>query len=188
MRRMTDRTFRQCTMAAALALGIAVMAGILAPAVHAGEVPFGDRVSPAISYYNRTTPHVSTGGLLGEGAPAELRQLGYRTVIDLRTPKEGTAAEKAAVEAAGLAYINIPIARGAPTPEQIAVFAAAISSAANHPVHVHCVSANRVGAMWALYLAAQGVPPEYAVSEGKTVGLRGKREAGVRAVLGLPAN
>jgi hypothetical protein len=44
-----------------------------------------------------------------------------------------------------------------------------------------------VGAIWALYRAAQGVPPAIAVQEGRTIGLKPGREAAVREQLGLPA-
>ena len=172
-------------------LGLALLIAATTPAAahvaaHAGDVPFGDRVSPAVSYYHRATPHISTGGVLGPNGAAELGALGYRTVIDLRTPKEGTAAERAAVEQLGLRYVNIPIAKGAPTKAQVAEFTALLSDAGNRPIHVHCASGNRVGAMWALYLAAGGMPPGYALEAGRTAGLRGKREARVRQMLGLP--
>jgi hypothetical protein len=40
--------------------------------------------------------------------------------------------------------------------------------------------------MWALYRAANGVPPRLAVQEGRTVGLKPSREGAVRKQLGLP--
>ncbi len=71
------------------------------PAHAAGsEVPFGDKVSAAIVNYNRTMPHIATAGLVRKGGIAELKALGFTTIIDLRTPPEGTAAEKVAALAA----------------------------------------------------------------------------------------
>ncbi|MBT6440862.1 MAG: phosphatase [Alphaproteobacteria bacterium] len=174
------------TLLPGAAIALALVASAPSPS-QAGEVPFGDKVGAEVSYYNRTTPHVSTGGLLHQGGPEMLKSLGYGTVIDLRTPKEGTAQERAVVEALGLRYINIPIANGAPTDDQIARFADVIAAPGGQAIHVHCVSANRAGAMWALYLAATGISAEQAVNAGRTVGLRGRREAGVRQHLGLPA-
>ncbi len=40
--------------------------------------------------------------------------------------------------------------------------------------------------MWALYRAANGVPGEIAIQEGRTVGLKPSREVAVREQLGLP--
>jgi protein tyrosine/serine phosphatase len=59
-----------------------------------------------------------------------------------------------------------------------------VENAANLPVLVHCHSANRVGAMWALYRASKGVPPAVAVEEGRTAGLK-SREKAVREKLGV---
>lgn len=50
---------------------------------------------------------------------------------------------------------------------------------------MHCESSNRVGAAWALYRAANGVPAEIAVQEGRTVGLKPNRERRVREMLGM---
>jgi uncharacterized protein (TIGR01244 family) len=149
------------------------------------QAPFGDKVGLAVVNYDRASPNVATAGLLKAGAIGELRALGFKTVIDLRGPEEGIAEERAAVGAAGLTYINIPVTAKAPAPDQIAPFAAAIENPANWPVLVHCVSANRVGAMWALYRAARGVPPEVAIEEGRAQGLKPSREAAVRRQLGL---
>ena len=48
--------------------------------------------------------------------------MGFRSVVDLRGPNEGTESEKKAVESAGLRYFNIPVTNGLPTPTQIAEF------------------------------------------------------------------
>ena len=56
----------------------------------------------------------------------------------------------------------------------------------NFPVLVHCAAGNRVGALWALYRAAEKVPAVVAVDEGRTLGLRPNRERAVRDRLGLP--
>lgn len=151
-----------------------------------GEVPFGDKVSAAITYYNRTQPMIATGGILKPGAMEELKALGFKTIIDLRTPIEGTAEEEAAAKAAGLNYFNIPIANDPPTAEQIRQFAVLVEDKANAPVLVHCVAADRVGEMWALYRASKGIPVGIALMEGRTVGMRAKREDDVRALLGTP--
>lgn len=169
----------------ALVVAAFVLIGLPAHAAKL-QVPFGDKVGRAIVNYNRTRPHIATAGRLRDGAVAEVQALGFTTIIDLRTPAEGTALEKAEVEAAGLRYFNIPVARGAPSDKQVREFSALIEDATNYPVLVHCVSANRVGAMWTLYRVMRGVPFSIAVEEGRTVGLKPKRENAVRARLGEP--
>ncbi|MDJ0932056.1 hypothetical protein [Breoghania sp.] len=71
-------------------------------------------------------------------------------------------------------------------PEQIKDLAGLLEDTGNYPLFVHCEFSNRVGAMWALYRAASGVPAEIAVQEGWTVGMRTSREAAVHEQLGLP--
>ncbi|MFY9734582.1 MAG: sulfur transferase domain-containing protein [Rhodoplanes sp.] len=89
-------------------------------------------------------------------------------------------AEKQAVEAAGLRYVNIPVTGGVPTDAQIAEFARVVEDANNAPLLVHCASANRVGAMWTLYRVRQGVPLSIALEGGRTAGLRPDNEAELR--------
>jgi hypothetical protein len=47
-------------------------------------------------------------------------------------------------------------------------------------VLVHCVSANRVGAMWTLYRTRQNIPLATAIAEGRAIGMQPTREADVR--------
>lgn len=173
----------------ALTLGLAALASIAAPMAAWGgapQAPFGDKVSGAIFNYNRASPSIATSGRYGASAVSEVKALGFTTIIELRGPdEEGVAANAAAAKAAGLRFVHIPVTTKAPTEAQISQFAKVIADPAMHPVLVNCQSANRVGAMWALYRAQNGVPAEVAVEEGRTAGLT-SREAAVRARLGLP--
>jgi uncharacterized protein (TIGR01244 family) len=170
-------------LAVALALGLWTEGSRAAPP----QAPFGDKVSPAIRNYNRASPHIGTSGEYDPRAVAEVKRLGFTAVLDLRGSDEtGVAAVAEAARAAGLKYFHIPVTRKAPTDEQVQAFARIAADGANQPLLVNCVSANRVGAMWALYRAAEGVDPEVAIEEGRTVGLKPSREVAVRQRLGLP--
>lgn len=149
-------------------------------------VPYGGNLGTNIINYNRANMHVATAGLLREDAIDKLFELGFHTIIDLRTRAEGTAIEKAAAEKAGLSYVNIPISGKGPSIEQIAQFAKIVENSDRHAVLVHCVSASRAGVMWALYRAYRGIPPEVAIDEGRTAGLQPNWEAVVRRMLKLP--
>ena len=179
------------TLVRRAALAGVLLAGALgatAPSLAgAPQAPFGDKVSAAIVNYNRAAPHIATSGKYGPAAIAEVKALGFATVIDLRgSEEEGVAANAAAAKATGLKFVNIPVTARAPSAAQVRAFAAIVEDGANHPILVTCVSANRVGAMWALYRARAGVPAEIAIEEGRTAGLK-SREPAVRARLGLPA-
>ena len=68
----------------------------------------------------------------------------------------------------------------------MAEFARIVVDATYFPLIIHCGSANRVGAMWTLYLAHQGIPISIAVEEGRTIGMRPDRENAVLKHLGHP--
>ncbi len=151
------------------------------------QAPYGDQVSDAFKNYLRAAPYVGTAGVVAEGGFEEAKRLGYRTVINLNTAEEGAIEEDERVRRVGLDYVSIEVPTEAPTLAQVETFAGYVDDPANYPILVHCVSSNRVGAMWALYRAAAGVPGEIAIQEGRTVGLKPSREGAVREQLGLPA-
>lgn len=154
---------------------------ILSGTAMAGEqqVPFGDKVNEAIFNYNRTTPHIATAGELDRGGVAHARELGFTSIVDLRTPPEGVDEERQQAELAGLRYINISIGEEAPARQDLDRFQQWVEDPDNHPVLVHCASANRVGTLWAMYRLRQGIPLEEALLEGRTIGMKESREAQV---------
>ncbi|MFT5539976.1 MAG: hypothetical protein ACI82H_001502 [Alphaproteobacteria bacterium] len=162
----------------------AIFTVLMPAALGAAEAPFGDKVSAAITYYNRAAPGIATAGLIQGNGVVEAKGLGFKVLVDLRGPAEGLEAERAAAKRVGLTYVNIPVTTRIPTDDQVRTFARVIDNAANHPVLVHCQSANRAGAMWALYRASKGVPGEIAIEEGRATGLT-SREPAVRVKLGL---
>ena len=148
----------------------------------ADQVPFGDKMGAEVTNYNRLRPHLATGGSIDLSLVGSLSDKGFRTIIDLRTPEEGTAEEKAAVEAAGMSYINLPIDKGVPSDALIEALSKVLDDPNQAPVLLHCASGNRVGAAWAIYRARKGIPLEIALEEGRTAGMRASREAQVRAL------
>lgn len=148
------------------------------------EAPPEDRVRHLAVNYSRPRPHIATAGLVRTGAIPELKALGFAAIIDLRGADEGADIERRAAEDAGLRYVNIPVTSGAPTDSQVAEFAALVEDTKHFPLLVHCVSANRVGAMWALYRAQVGAPVSLAIEEGRAIGLQPAREIDVRKRLG----
>ena len=177
-------------VARCLVVGIALLpvAGLSTGAAQpAGtEVPSRERISARVVNYTKIHPRIATAGLLGDGAVAELKSFGFATILDLRGPQEGTMAEKAAAAAAGLRYVNIPFTDAVPSLAQIAEFGRIVENAGHYPLMIHCVSANRVGAMWMLYRLKSGMPMSTAIAEGRAIGMQAPRENAVRASLGLP--
>lgn len=173
-------------LAATVVLAIGPMASPCAAQPAAGEVPFGDKVGPAVTNYNRLRPRIATAGLLKDGAVAELKDLGFATILDLRGPQEGTEAERKTVETAGLRYANIPVTDVLPSDAQVAEFGRLVEDEKLFPLMVHCGSGNRVGTMWTVYRVQKGIPFAIAVEEGRTTGMQPSRENAVRKRFGQP--
>jgi uncharacterized protein (TIGR01244 family) len=125
----------------------------------------------AIPNYHRIRPGLAGGGQPSTEALAQLKAMGFKTVINLRTEKEGAKAEQEAVERAGLRYVWVPVTAESFSPADVARVASVVDDESAGPVLLHCASANRVGAMWAALEAARGKPLDEAEAEGRAVGL-----------------
>ena len=91
------------------------------------------------------------GGQLSEKGIEIAAQKGFRTVIDLRSPVEGTAEEKLFVEKHGLHYVNIPVNASTLGTSQAEQLKAVLSQGGAKPAIIHCRSGNRVNALWSIY-------------------------------------
>lgn len=102
---------------------------------------------------------------------AALADAGVKTVVNLRPDSEMTFDEQSAVEAAGMSYVSIPVAGAAGVTKANAARLSE-SLAGSGPVMVHCASANRVGALFAIARFDQGgVSIDEAVAYGRARGL-----------------
>ncbi len=150
--------------------------------------PFGDRVSENIFNYSRVSPNIGIAGILNEAGVREAQELGFALIIDLRQPTEdGVDMEKRVTTELDLPYRNIPFSRDETVWDDVDEIASLLKDKANYPVLIHCGSANRAGAFWALYRAKDKVEPIIAIEEGRAVGLT-SREKQVRNLLGLPTS
>lgn len=121
------------------------------------------------------------------GAPelaglAARRDAGLALVVDLRTAAEDPATERAAVEALGLRYVNLPVDEDPADPSVVRRFAELLASVPeDRGVLLHCRSGNRAGEVWARHRLARGASLEQALAEGFAAGLSESRAAYVRA-------
>ncbi|MEE9331693.1 MAG: TIGR01244 family sulfur transferase [Methylophilaceae bacterium] len=96
-----------------------------------------------------TSPQITTEDVV------ELAELGFKTIINNRPDNEGGADQpistqlQAAAEAAGLAYIHIPVIPNNIQPAQVDTFCAAYH-AAEKPVLGFCRTGNRAGSIYKL--------------------------------------
>jgi uncharacterized protein (TIGR01244 family) len=131
-----------------------------------------ESVDPAaIPNYHRIRPDLAGGGQPSAEALAQLKAMGFKTVINLRTEREGAKAEQEAVEKAGLRYVWVPMTAESFSASDVSRVASVVDDESAAPVLLHCASANRVGAMWAALEAAKGKPLDEAEAAGRAVGL-----------------
>jgi uncharacterized protein (TIGR01244 family) len=165
--------------------GLLIATSLLAAPAIAG-VP--ETVEPGqIPAYRLIRPDLATAGQPSPEALARLAQMGFKTVVNLRTEKEGAAEEKPVVEAQGLAYVWVPVTLDTFSLADVEAVEKVLDDPAAGPVLFHCASSNRVGGLWAVIQARKGRSLEEALAAGRTAGLHSPQmEDAVRRVLGAP--
>ncbi|MBI3649574.1 MAG: protein tyrosine phosphatase family protein [Acidobacteria bacterium] len=116
----------------------------------------------------------ATAAQPNDAAFAKLAADGFHAVLNLRTANEGVDLkhEQELVEKAGMKYFNVPVTSTAPSAENVEAFMKVVKDKANHPLLIHCASANRAGAFWMIYRVLDDKWPEdKALEEAKQVGL-----------------
>ena len=115
-----------------------------------------------------------TGGQPSAEQVAALKGAGCEVVVDNRDPMEPRPFdEPAAVRAAGMEYVNIPIVHGAVTAHTMKQMHAALRRLAGRKALLHCSSGNRTAAALIPYLILdQGMPEAEATERAMGMGLR----------------
>ncbi len=166
---------------AAMLLGLALSAGGCAHAP--AEVAAASE--PAVTL-REPLPGLYTAGQPEATDWQAIRAKGVRTVVNLRTPGELQGRDEAAeVRAAGMRYVQIPVA-GADgiNPDNARALHAALAPA-HGGVLVHCASGNRAGALLGLEQAEfDGASKDDALALGRKAGMT-STEAKLRQALGI---
>jgi uncharacterized protein (TIGR01244 family) len=129
--------------------------------------------APDIRNFLQVTPDFCTGAQPRMEHFEVLKARGVKTVLNLRTPGEHRAdEEQAAVEKAGLKYINIPVVYREPKDSDVDEFLKVTDDPANRPMFVHCTAAIRVGGFWLIRrVVRDGMSWDAALEEARKVGL-----------------
>lgn len=132
---------------------------LLAPMFDDGSLPR----AVEIPNFAILSPQVAGGGAVTPEQVASMPELGYTTIINLRTAGErGVAEEEAAARAAGLNYLHFPTT-GSNYDLDLAQTVRQAISVQSGKVLLHCGSGARVAAVWAMVRAIdEGLPPEEA--------------------------
>lgn len=128
-----------------------------------------------IERFSEVAPGIYRGARPGEEGVAYLKKLGFKTVLNFEGNKKEIAAEKAAVEKAGMKFLSSPITLfRLPGNERLDELLDVIADPANHPIYVHCKAGrDRTGLLVALYRAeVQKWDPAHAWAEAMQMGFR----------------
>jgi uncharacterized protein (TIGR01244 family) len=127
----------------------------------------------SVPNYRVIAPGVAAAGQPSPEALAKLKELGFGTVITLRTAKEApvVAEEQKIVEEQGLRYVAVPVTAETFSLADVDTVRKALDEAGEAPVLLHCASSNRVGAVWGVIARERGASAEEAENEAKKAGL-----------------
>lgn len=108
---------------------------------------------------NRLTDNISVSPQLLPAEMPAVAQAGFKTVINNRPDGEepgqpAIADIKTAVQAAGMAFIDIPFTAGMQTAEDVQAFAKALAGSEG-PILAYCRSGTRSTTVWAMSQAGQ---------------------------------
>jgi uncharacterized protein (TIGR01244 family) len=131
---------------------VMLVAGIVVTvAVVAAQSQVTKESVPGIVNFAQVETTVACAGATTPAALAEVKRMGYASVINLRQDNEPGAdidAEAAAAKAADITFIHIPFNAASPDPMLVDTFIRAVTDTANQPAFIHCASANRAAALW----------------------------------------
>ncbi len=131
---------------------LAFVAGLACSvAVVAAQSQVSKESVPGFVNFAKVETTVACAGATTPAALAEVKRMGYASVINLRQANEPGAdidAAAAAAKAAGINFIHIPFNAASPDPMLVDNFLKAITDKANQPAFIHCASANRAAALW----------------------------------------
>lgn len=144
-----------------------------------------------IPNYTRLTPTIAAAGQPTPEALARLRDMGFKTVVNMRAESEPDVlpGEAEAVRAQGLDYVSVPITIETFGLEAIAAVERVLADPVQAPLLLHCNSSNRTGGVWAVIQArARGLSVEEALAEGQRAGLHSQKmiDAVRRVLAGQP--
>lgn len=104
-----------------------------------------------VTNFNRLGTTVACAGATKAQAVAEIKKMGFASIINLRQASEPGAdleAEAAAAKEAGMRYYHIPFNPAAPDPAAADKFLGAITEKGAEPAFIHCAGGGRAATMW----------------------------------------
>ena len=106
-----------------------------------------------VTNFRRLGSTVACAGATKPEAVAEIKKMGFASIINLRLAGEPGAeveAEAAAAKAAEIRYYHIPLNPAAPDEQAADAFLEAIATPGSEPAFIHCAAGVRAATMWFL--------------------------------------
>jgi uncharacterized protein (TIGR01244 family) len=149
-----------------------LVVALVAVPVMAGSPP-ETLPADAIPNYRLVNPGLATAGQPSPETLAKLKELGFKTVVNLRPVGEAevVAKEKGVIESQGLRYVSVPFTAATFSADDVEAVRSVLDDEGSAPVLLHCASANRVGAVWGILKRRQGLSLADAEAEARKVGL-----------------
>lgn len=104
-----------------------------------------------ITNFARLETTIACGGATKPEAIAELKKMGFASVVNLRMasePGNDIAAEEAAAKAVGMRFIHIPYDVASTDPVVGDRFLAEIGQPGAQPAYIHCAGGSRAAGVW----------------------------------------
>jgi tyrosine-protein phosphatase SIW14 len=130
--------------------------------------------APGVPNFHQVSARIYRGAQPQDQGWNSLAKLGVKTVIDLRPESEhSTKAEKQAVEAAGMHYVNVPLSGVHAPPDKAMSKVLGLLDDSASPVFVHCRrGADRTGTVIACYrITHDGWSNRRALQEATSYGM-----------------
>jgi uncharacterized protein (TIGR01244 family) len=128
---------------------------------------------PGIRNLARLQTTVACAGAITPEAVADIKKMGFVSIVNLRLATEAGAEvekEEAAAKAAGINYFHVPF-DGKPDPKAAGAFLDAITTKGAEPAFIHCAGGNRAATMWLIKrLAVDRWDVDRAVKEATALG------------------
>jgi uncharacterized protein (TIGR01244 family) len=104
-----------------------------------------------ITNFAQVETTVACAGAITPASVANIKKMGFASIINMRLATEPGAdidAEAAAAKAAGIKFVHLPLNGAMPDPAVADNFLKIIAEPGTEPAFIHCASGNRAAAMW----------------------------------------
>ena len=129
-----------------------------------------------IRNFARIESTVACAGAITPESVTQIRDMGFRSIINLRRPTEEGAnveVEAAAAQAAGMKYVHLPFGGEFLDPAVADRFLVAITEPDTAPAFIHCAGGGRAATMWFIKrVMVDGWDIDQAMEEATSLGLR----------------